>query len=248
MFDRLSVVVPTRNEAHRIGELLISLPDAVELVVVDASDDTTPEVIAALRPRNTRVIRSNAKIAEARQIGAEAAYGDWLLFTDADVRFAAGYFARVGRYLAADAFYGPKRATTSHPTYDALFHAGQRLAHTMGIPAASGSNMAVSRRALEAVGGFRSDLPVNEDTELFLRLARRSFRISYAPDLPVLSTDDRRLHYGATRKLLHSVARSALLLAGLYVPVPQRLLRHDWGYWRAARGELWHGETPHQKR
>jgi glycosyltransferase involved in cell wall biosynthesis len=247
VLDRLSVVVPTRNEAHRISELLTSLPDALELVVVDASDDATPEVIAALRPRKTRVIRSAAGIAEARQIGAAAASGEWLLFTDADVRFAPGYFARVGSYVAADAFYGPKRATGTHRSYDAVFNAGQRLIHALGIPAASGSNMAVRREALEAIGGFRLDLPVNEDTELFLRLTRRGFRAVYAADLPVISTDDRRLDVGATRKLVHSVLRSALLLAGLYVPVPQRLLRHDWGYWRAARGDLWRGQAPNNK-
>lgn len=236
MFDKLSVVIPTRNEAPRIGRFLTSLPDSVELVVVDASSDTTVEVIRALRPHNTRVISSSAGIAEARQIGVQAARGEWLLFSDADVRFDPGYFGNLAPYLRCDAFYGPKLGTGTHPVYDALFNGGQRACNVLGVPAASGSNMGLRRTVFDAVGGFRADLPVNEDTELLLRVARRGHHVAYAAELAVRSLDDRRLDRGATRKLLHSVSRSALLLLGLYIPLPQRLLRHDWGYWKPGRG------------
>ncbi|NWG22168.1 MAG: glycosyltransferase [Chloroflexi bacterium] len=235
MLDVLSVIIPTRNEAALIGAFLADLPERLELVVVDASDDDTPAIIERLRPRNTQVIRSPAGIAEAREIGAAAARGDWLLFSDADVRFAPGYFDRIQRYAAADAVYGPKYATTAYRWYSHAFTRGQRLAHMLGLPAASGSNMAVRRRILDAVGGFRRDLPVNEDSELFLRLAHRGYRIVFAPDLAVHSLDDRRLRRGAARKLLHSTARCALIALGLRMPLPQRLLRHDWGYWGAPR-------------
>lgn len=237
MAQRLSVIVPTRNEAARISGLLASLPDAVELVVVDASDDRTPQIIQSLRPHNTCVIRSSAHIAAARQIGARAASGEWLLFSDADVAFEPGYFDRVNRYLDnADAFYGPKYATKAHTAYSVYFNSGQRTMQALGIPAASGSNMAVRRDAFDVVGGFRRDLPVNEDSELFLRLAYHRYRISYASDLGVRSLDDRRLQLGAARKMLHSLARMTMLFVNLYIPLPQRWLRHDWGYWRRSHG------------
>lgn len=232
MCDRLSIVIPTRNEAAVIGTFLAALPDDVELVVVDASDDATPDIVRAARPRNTQVIRSCARIAQARQIGAEAARGEWLLFSDADVRFAPGYFQRVGAYLAGDAYYGAKLATAAHPIYSRCFAAGQHLCHRLGIPAASGSNMAVRRSAFAQAGGFRLDLPVNEDSELIQRMAHLGYRVAYAPELQVLSLDDRRLDRGATRKLLHRAARCALIAAGFRVPLPRRLLQHDWGYWR----------------
>lgn len=232
MLDNLSVVVPTRNEADRIAGLLASLPAQVELVVVDASTDTTPDLIQALRPERTRVIRSSAGIAEARQIGAQAASGEWLLFSDADVCFVAGYFESITPYFSADAFFGPKYCTQRHPIYDYLFNTGQRVCKHMGIPAASGSNMAVRRSAFTAIGGFRCDLPVNEDTELFLRLAHHRYSIAYAADLGVRSLDDRRLDRGATRKMLHSVARSALIMLNLRVSLPKGWLQDDWGYWQ----------------
>jgi glycosyltransferase involved in cell wall biosynthesis len=235
MLDTLSVVIPTRNEAALIDRFLAALPASVELIVVDASDDETPTIIERTRPHNTQVIRCPAGIAEAREIGATAARGEWLIFSDADVRFAAGYFDRFARYAGADAVYGPKFATTAYRWYSTLFTSGQRVAHTLGFPAASGSNMAVRRDVLKAIGGFRCDLPVNEDSELFLRLAHRGYRVRFAADLAVYSLDDRRLRRGAVRKLAHSTARCALIALGMRVPLPQRLLRHDWGYWSMTR-------------
>ena len=233
--DTISIIIPTRNESRLISQCLASIPHDVELVIVDASDDDTPDVIKQLRPVNTTLIRSQTHIAAARQIGAMVAQGDWLVFSDADVVFEPGYFVRIHRYLDRDAFYGPKYATTSHTVYSACFNSGQQICQVFGIAAASGSNMAVRRRVFERVGGFRRDLPVNEDTELFLRLAHHGYRIAYARDLTVRSLDDRRLALGATRKMLHSTCRTALLWANLYIPMPKRWLYHDWGYWRKTR-------------
>ncbi|GIW02250.1 glycosyltransferase family 2 protein [Roseiflexus sp.] len=235
MLDTLSVIIPTRNEAPLIGRFLAALPASMELIVVDASNDETPAIIERARPHNTRVIRSPAGVAEARAIGAAAASGDWLIFSDADVHFAPGYFDRFARYTDSDAVYGPKFATAAYRWYSAIFTGGQRMAHALGFPAASGSNMAVRSDVLKAIGGFRCDLPVNEDSELFLRLAYRGYRIRFAADLAVYSLDDRRLRRGAVRKLFHSTARCALIALGLRVPLPQRLLRHDWGYWSTTR-------------
>ncbi|MGQ9547899.1 MAG: glycosyltransferase [Roseiflexus sp.] len=231
----LSIIIPTKNEAALIGDFLAALPVWVELIVVDASDDDTPAIIERLRPQNTRIIRASVGIAEAREIGASVAHGDWLIFGDADVRFAPDYFDRFARYTGADAVYGPKYATAMYGWYSRIFTGGQRLMYYLGVPAASGSNMAVRRDVLNAVGGFRCDLPVNEDSELFLRLAHRGYRVLFAPDLAVYSLDDRRLRRGAVRKLLHSTARCALIMLGMRIPLPQRLLRHDWGYWRTTR-------------
>lgn len=229
---RLSVVVPTRNERHNIGALLASLPADVELIVVDAGHDGTAQRVLRERPSPTRVARTDLRIAPARQLGAELATGEWLLFTDADVRFAPGYFERLPAVLnGCEAAYGLKLATTSHPAYGRAFRIGQRLLDRIGVAAASGSNMLVRRDVLLR-RGFRLDLPVNEDTELMLRLRHLGHRVRFAPELAVESMDDRRLASGAWRKLIHSVARNALIAVGLRLPLPQRWLTHDWGYWR----------------
>lgn len=228
----LSVIIPTRNERQAIGGFVQALPTAVELVVVDRSDDGTAELLLRLRPQATTVIRSATNIAGARQIGAAAAHGDWLLFSDADVVYADDYFRRITAYLGGDAFYGPKYATARYARYGRFFVGGQRLLHHCGVAAASGSNMAVRRAVFRAVGGFDTALPCNEDTDLMLRIRRRGYRVAFAADLRVTSSDDRRLAQGVFKKTAHSVARSALLLLSGRVPLFRRTLYHDWGYWR----------------
>jgi glycosyltransferase involved in cell wall biosynthesis len=229
--DDLSVILPTRNERSNIVAFLASLHPAVELVVVDASDDGTDELIQQLRPDRTLLIRSDARIARARQIGAQAARGSWLIFTDADVRFEPGYFARLTGAEMAQAWYGPKHATLAYPYYSRFFNVCQRVIHRLGIPAASGSNMGLHRSLFERIGGFRLDLPVNEDTELMMRVRRTSVRVDYIRELAVRSLDDRRLNRGVILKTLHTLGRNTLLFVNLYIPLPQRWLCHDWGYW-----------------
>jgi glycosyltransferase involved in cell wall biosynthesis len=240
--NELSVIVPTRNEAHNILAFLRSLPEAVELIVVDASEDETLELIASLRPAQTRVIRqledkASAKprlarsIAEARQLGAQAATTPWLLFTDADVVFAPEYFDRLSAHPGWDVLYGPKLSADEHARYYRWFAGGQHLSHRLGIPAISGSNLLISRQAFETSGGFDLQLQCNEDTELGWRVQRQGFSIEFAPDLIVYARDHRRLRRGMLRKTLHSVARCSLLRFNL---MPARWRASDWGYWSPA--------------
>ena len=117
MLDNLTVLVPTRNEEKNIVAFLDSLPGWVPLVVVDASDDSTPEIIQAHRPEHTLVIRDPGGISKARQLGAEAAKTSWLLFTDADVIFPPDYFVRLLSYNGYDVVYGSKLSRSKFAGY-----------------------------------------------------------------------------------------------------------------------------------
>lgn len=224
----LTVVLPTRNEAANIRPFLDSIPPAVSLVVVDASDDATPAIIEEERPERTTVLRRPGGIALARQLGAEAASTTWLIFTDADVEFPFGYFETLCLAGRCDAFYGPKLSLTEYTGYYRFIAHGQQLCHWCGIPAATGSNMCIRREALLAVGGFDPCLPCNEDSEVMWRLKRSGFNVTYMPELAVYARDHRRLHRGVIRKTMHSVARCVLLYTDL---MPSRWRTSDWGYW-----------------
>lgn len=228
----LTVIVPTRNEARNIPGFLASLPSEVALIVVDKSTDETRDLVRRIRPRNTTLIDCQGSLTEARQTGASHAKSRWLLFTDADIEFADGYFARL-RNLAdapADArvFYGPKLSCDAYRYYYHCFAAGQRLLDLARIPAASGSNLLVAADVLAAVGGFDTRLTCNEDSELGWRLARAGVLCRFDRKLLVWATDHRRLHRGRLLKTLHTLLRCALLYFDL---VPQRWRGHDWGYW-----------------
>lgn len=108
---RVSIVVAARNEARGIGPAVLSMlaqryPDCEVVVVDDRSDDGTGAILATLAAghANLRIIRVDDLPSgwlgknHALQTGAEAASGDWLLFTDADIHLEPEALSRAVRY------------------------------------------------------------------------------------------------------------------------------------------------------
>jgi glycosyltransferase involved in cell wall biosynthesis len=228
MVKKLTIIVPTRNEASNIETFLESLPSQIPLIIVDDSTDETPELIKRYGRANTTLLHESSTITEARQIGAEAAKTEWLLFTDADVIFSPDYFQNWQKYAAVAAAYGPKLSQDDYSAYYRWFSRGMQLSHQLGIPAASGSNLLIRQSVLLAVGGFDLQLTCNEDSEIVWRIKRYGRTVRFAPDLIVYARDHRRLQRGVIRKTAHSLLRCGLLFTGL---LPQQWRGHDWGYW-----------------
>lgn len=109
--DRVSVVIPARNEEHNLPVLLESLRgepvQPLEVIVVDdGSTDGTAAVAAGLGAR----VVSPPPLPDgwrgkpwACQHGAAAARGEWLLFLDADTRVEPGGLAAMLAFPARGA-------------------------------------------------------------------------------------------------------------------------------------------------
>ncbi|MBI4343600.1 MAG: glycosyltransferase [Candidatus Omnitrophica bacterium] len=98
---RLSVVILTKNEEARIGRCLQSVAWADELVVVDGlSTDRTVELC---RQAGARVVSHafEGSFAQERNLGLEAAGGEWVLQIDADDVVTPAFRAAVERLLTA---------------------------------------------------------------------------------------------------------------------------------------------------
>lgn len=241
----LAIVLPTRNERRNIRAFLSSLPEDALLVVVDSSDDETPDIIRSTRPQRTVLIQQTCNVTAARQLGAEAVNAPWLLFTDADVTFAPDYFERLAQLDADDprlgAIYGPKLSRDRFQGYYRWFTYGQRIFAACGVPAATGSNLILRRAALQAVGGFDLTLTCNEDSEIAWRVRRHGYRTRFAPSIVVYARDHRRLERGVTRKVVHSSLRCFLLYFNL---LPSRWRGQDWGYWSPPARQPSRAEPP----
>ena len=111
----LSVIIPACNEAANIDAAVASLlrqdyPSFEIILVDDRSTDGTGEIIdrLALREPRIRALHVTAlpegwlgKV-HALDRGVESAKGEWLLFTDADVQFAAGTLRRAVGWAAVN--------------------------------------------------------------------------------------------------------------------------------------------------
>lgn len=82
---KLSAIVITKNAAAKISGCLASLKFADEVIVVDSgSTDNTKELAVKLGAKVFEV--ENGGYSHSRNIGAQKAKGDWLLYVDADER------------------------------------------------------------------------------------------------------------------------------------------------------------------
>jgi len=96
----LSIIIPTLNEEKNIGKLLDcilsqSMGKQVEIIVVDCkSDDSTEEIVKKYQKNNSfiKLVVSDIRgVSHQRNLGAENASNEKLLFLDADALLPEGF-------------------------------------------------------------------------------------------------------------------------------------------------------------
>jgi len=174
---RLSIIVPTLDEAAGIGASLAALQPlraaGHEVIVVDGgSGDGTP---ARARAHADRVLAAPRGRASQMNAGAAAAAGDVLVFLHADTRLPRDADRLVLDGLAAaNAGWGrfDVRIEGRHPLLRTVAWLMNGRSRLTGI-ATGDQAMFATRAAFAAVGGF-PPLALMEDVELSRRLKRLS--------------------------------------------------------------------------
>lgn len=174
---RVSVIIPTLNEADRISERLReldSLGAKIERIVVDGgSDDGTLELARA----HPLAIGLEAPRGRASQMnaGARRAVAPVLLFLHADVSLPSGWLGTLQGALddprtIAGAFKTWTVADEGRSRLGPLLHLADLRSRYTRLPYGDQA-LFVRRAAFDAVGGF-PEQPLMEDVELSRRLRR----------------------------------------------------------------------------
>lgn len=186
----VSVVIPVFRDAARALEAMRQIAAQrldgrkVEIVVVDdGSGDGTADILAAAAPGNARLIGlpRNQGRSIARNVGAAAASASVIVFMDCDcVPADEGFLDAHLRALGDDgvASTGAVRGTGQGfwDRYQADASARRRRQHAAGmVSAGSSQNLAVRKRAFDAIGGFDAGYREYgfEDRDLLARMARQ---------------------------------------------------------------------------
>ncbi|MGE0879516.1 MAG: glycosyltransferase family 2 protein [Acidimicrobiia bacterium] len=233
--DLVSVIIPTRNRRADLEQAIRSALDQrdvdLEVIVVDeASDDGTPELLAHFRDDRVRTVRHDTPKgpAAARNAGVEAANGDWIAFLDDDDLWAPG---KLAMQLTAMREAGADWSFTSCVMIDQSLNVigsiavpqtadvYRRLLLVNVVPGTPG--VVVKADLFHKVGGMRAEYKRVEDWDLWIRLAQQSepvmidrplwvYRVSrgsssHATDETVEATGRLRAEFAPERDRLHIV-------------------------------------------
>ncbi|HXR46242.1 MAG TPA: glycosyltransferase [Candidatus Limnocylindrales bacterium] len=181
---KISIVVPAFNEERLLGQSLARMISSagvfvrqgwgVEFIVCDNnSTDRTAEIA-----RNAGVLvvfEPVNQIARARNRGAAAATGDWLIFVDADSQPSAGLFEEVaeqiqsGRCLAGGTTVRMDEKYWVAEFFTRLWNCSSRMGRWL-----AGSFIFVEAATFRELGGFNNELFAAEELDLSRRLKQRS--------------------------------------------------------------------------
>jgi glycosyltransferase involved in cell wall biosynthesis len=177
---RYSVVIPAFDEEALLPRTLESLRAAMATVshegeVVVCDNNSTDGTAAAARAAGARVVfEPHNQISRARNAGARAARGEWLVFVDADTTVPGPLLAEALGLLGSGTVAGGGSVFL-------MDCAGSRMGGAMvrtwnwisrRFHVAAGSFLFVRRDAFEAVGGFPESVYAGEELGLTVRIRR----------------------------------------------------------------------------
>lgn len=226
---KISIVVPAFNEERLLGESLAQIKLAAkafeqrgwgtELVVCDNnSTDRTADI--AREAGATVVFEPVNQIARARNSGAAAATGDWLMFVDADSHPSAELMSDVaeaiqsGKYLAGGATVSLDEKYFVAELITLLWNMASRWQRLL-----AGSFIFCEAAAFRQIGGFSLQFYAGEELELSQRLkkyAREAGRKIVILHQHPLLTSARKVRLYTARehfRLLFRLSRNRRVLA-----------------------------------
>jgi len=203
----ISLIIPTLNGAGHLPGLIDSLRrqtvKGLEVIVIDSdSDDGTDKLAASLGCIVQRITRAEFDHGRTRNLGADVASGDTLVFLTQDaLPVSADFIARLiepidGRITAAAyarQVPAPQATPTeafarlyNYPPESSSRHVSRIERRTLRSFFFSNAASAISRECFEKVGRFPSPVPTNEDMLLCARLLDAGYRISYVAEAEVI--------------------------------------------------------------
>jgi len=220
---KISVVIPAFNEEKLLPGTLTAVQAASEafirrewsMEVIVCDNNSTDQTASLARTAGAQVVFEPVnQIGRARNTGAAAATGDWLVFVDADSSPGVALFDAVARaILSGRVLAGGSTVCLDGGgwTIRLLVRGWNVVSCCLGWMA--GSFIFVERAAFESVGGFNLALYAAEEVDLSRRLkpvARRTGRrLRILSEAPLL-TSARKAHLYTPGELIGFTLRGLL--------------------------------------
>jgi len=176
--QKVSVIVPARNEEHYIGKCLTSVRTAaakvdlpVETVVVlNRCTDATEEI--ALHHNALTVVENTPNLARIRNTGIRHSGGDVIATIDADSCMSANMLVEVQRHLKLGSYIGGGVRIRPERMSLGILCSLMMAAPYVILARVSAGMFWVTRKVFEAVGGFDERWVSAEDFHFAVTLRR----------------------------------------------------------------------------
>ena len=233
--NRLSVIIPTLNNAATLPTLLQSLkyqtrqPDEVIVVDNHSSDGT----IDIAREAGARVLVGGPERSAQRNLGANQSSSDGLLFVDSDMTLTPGVVASCVKglecndalilreiTLCGEDIWGKARAFEKSRYYGSLYFEAARC---------------LKRSVFELIGGYDVRLTGTEDIDLQAKLIEGAYKIGWVPqallhheeEVGILTYLRKRAYYSLTDRLYSEAHPQLWLIQKSWIRRIKAILSHD---------------------
>lgn len=202
MGSKFSVIIPSYNEGE---DIRLSVESAInqnylaqEIIVVDDSDDNTPEIIREYENKNVRLLKGRRTgCCGARNLGMKNAAGDIVVLLNADVSLPPDFLEKISKHYEAGADYVLVESKAFN--LDNLWARFVEMQHRydmkgIGARAEWTEGFSCRRKAAEAIGFIPGDFPIRfcRDWLLGKKLGEAGYRkvIDYSIVVPHKSPDN----------------------------------------------------------
>lgn len=261
-YSSVSVIIPVRNRPEAISDCLKSLDkveypaEKLEIIVVDdASDDNTPNIVSEFKVRLFR-LREHKQASFCRNLGAYNAQGEILAFLDSDCLADPSWLKEIVPVFnhpensvaggLVDSFYSEKGLDCYEKVKSSL-NMGDWPKNSMDgdrffyVPSC---NLLVRKEIFLQLGGFNEDMHVGEDVDLCWRIVDQGGSVEYRPSGKIFHKHRnrvdafcaRRFDYGTSEPMLQFYHPNRI--KNIIIPVPSSL------FWIVLILGLWTGLFP----
>ena len=185
--DKITIVVPCKNEENYIAHLLMHLRQQsignTRIIIADCSTDRTREVIQMMKGELNVELIEGGPVSTAKNRGAKLVTTPYILFIDADVRFfkdtviqdAVNKMELKNLHLVGlniKCYDKDIRAKIGFTTFNLINHTLKFFS-----PFAVGAFMLTRKDKFEEYGGFPENLLTSEDYFLSKKYSPKKFKI-----------------------------------------------------------------------
>lgn len=187
--DKLTIVIPCKNEEKYIAHLLNSLHEQigihdVRIIIADISTDNTRQVIEENKKDLDVVVIEGGPVSKAKNNGADLVTTPYILFIDSDVRFFNNLV--ISDTVALLEKENLDLIGLSIKCYDndhvakvsfSIFNIVNKIMSNF-IPFAVGAYMLTRTEKFKELGGFPEKYPTSEDFHLSKKYDVKKFKIA----------------------------------------------------------------------